>query len=370
MHSYKTLLLLLVLIGSCLLSLITLAHHSSAPHFDMEQELILENASIVEWKFVNPHAYLYFDVTAEDGEVVNWRCESTAATMLRRNGWTKDTLAAGQKVTIRGEPARREANVCSLKSITLEDGTVIGRSDNVVDAMKKGSEFVRVDQGEINRPARLDNGQPNISGAWLTLSFGPGSKGGEAPPPQQGAPTWGGFTLTDKGLELAESYDVRYDDPVLKCSPINIIEGWNHDINVNEITQQDDKIVLQYGYVDFVRTIHMDMDMHPENIQPSVAGHSIGRWEDDVLVVDTVGFKEGLLLHQGGVHHSPYLHVVERFHRDMETNELVREYSLVDPEYFVGEHKGVDYQEMSSTPYTPYDCVELSGDNNIRPDQQ
>lgn len=369
MNTKKLFLLAVTLSCTNLISLTTSAHHSSAPHFDASQELVLENASIVEWKFVNPHSYLYFDMTSADGEVVNWRCESTAATMLRRNGWTADTLAAGLKVTIRGEPARREDNVCSLKSITLEDGTVIGRNDNVIDSIAESTEFARVDQGDIDRPARLDNGQPNISGAWLTLSFGPGAKGGEAHPRDQVAPKWGGYTLTEKGLEVAESYDVRFDDPALKCHPINIIEGWNHDIIVNEITQNEDSIILQYGYVDFVRTIHMNMDEHPDTIEPSVAGHSIGRWEDDVLIVDTVGFEPGVLLHQGGVQHSANLHVVERFHRDMQTNELVREYALTDPDYFVGTHTGVDYMEMSAAPYEPFDCVELSGENNIRPQE-
>jgi hypothetical protein len=354
----------LMLAATSVLSCNTFAHHSSAPHFDKDNILVIENASIVEWKFVNPHSYLYFDVTSDDGELVHWRCESTAATMLRRNGWTADTLTVGQKVTIKGEAARREDNVCSLTSITLADGTEIGRSDNVADAIAAAPE----ETGPIERPARLSNGQPNFSGTWLTLSFGPGSKGGEPPPNLQGAPTWGGYELTAKGLELAEKYDVRFDDPSLHCHPINIIEGWNHDVNVNEIFQYDDKIVLQYGFVDFVRTIHLGMDEHPANIVPSVGGHSIGHWEDDVLVVDTVGFEPGLLLHQGGVHHSANMHIVERFHRDSETNELVREYTISDPEYFVGLRKGIDYMGMTNAPYTPFNCVELSGANNKRPE--
>jgi hypothetical protein len=290
--------------------------------------------------------------------------------MLRRNGWTSETLSPGQKVTIKGSPARREDNVCGLTSITLENGTVIGRNDNVADSIKAASEFEKIDQGIINRPERLDNGQPIISGAWLTLSFGPDSKGGMPPPPQQGSPTWGGFQLTKEGLELAQKYDVRYDDPALNCHPINIIEGWNHDINVNEISQYDDKIVLQYGYVDFVRTIHMDMDEHPKNLTPSVGGHSIGRWQDDVLIVDTIGFKQGLLLHQGGVHHSENMHIIERFHRDTTSNELVRNYMITDPDYFVGVYTNVDYMEMSSTPYNPFNCVELGGENNQRPEAE
>ncbi len=49
---------------------------------------------------------------------------------------------------------------------------------------------------------------------------------------------------------------------------------------------------MTYGFMNIVRTIHLDMDSHPENITPSLAGHSIGKWEGDTLVVDTIGFEE------------------------------------------------------------------------------
>ena len=179
---------------------------------------------------------------------------------------------------------------------------------------------------------------------------------------------WGGYELTEAGLALAEAYDVRYDDPNLACHPGNIIAGWNHGIQVNRVDQTDDRIDLQYGHVDFVRTIYLDIDEHPANLEPSVGGHSIGRWEDDVLVVDTAGFEPGVLLTQGGVPHSEDLHIEERFHLDTQNNELVRNYKITDPDNFVGVHEGVDYMAMSATPYTPYDCVELSGRNNLRPE--
>ena len=63
---------------------------------------------------------------------------------------------------------------------------------------------------------------------------------------------------------------------------------------VNRITQSADTIKLQYGQYGFERTIHMNAE-HPANIAPTRAGHSIGRWENDVLVVDTVGFAPGVL---------------------------------------------------------------------------
>ena len=252
-----------------------------------------------------------------------------------------------------------------MTSIVFTDGVAVGPTRNLRENQVGLEDVLAAEE----RPYRLENGQPNISGAWITMSFGPGSKGGEPPPPAQGAPTWGGYQLTEAGLAKAESYDVRFDDPALGCHPINIVEGWNHDQHVNHIYQTEDTIILQYGFVDFVRTIHLDMEDHPADLAPSIGGHSIGHWENDVLVVDTIGFKEGLLLHQGGVHHSPNMHVVERFYRDPESDELIRNYRLTDPEYFVGAREGVDYMAMSAKDYTPYNCTELAGANNERPTQ-
>ena len=80
----------------------------------------------------------------------------------------------------------------------------------------------------------------------------------------------------------------------------------------------------------------MDMDEHPDDIVPSRAGHSIGRWEDGALIVDTIGFEAGFIAAGPGglVPHSEDLHVVERFAYDAETQGLTRSYTAEDPRYF------------------------------------
>ena len=94
--------------------------------------------------------------------------------------------------------------------------------------------------------------------------------------------------------------------------------------------------------MDIVRTIHMNIDEHPNDITPSRAGHSIGRWEGDTLVVDTLGFSEGFLRAGGGglAKHSDRMHSVERFTYDAETQGLTRSYTAEDPLYFEGVYTG------------------------------
>jgi hypothetical protein len=202
---------------------------------------------------------------------------------------------------------------------------------------------------------RTADGHPKLSGYWVAGMPGR-RKGGGGPPKPSAA-----------GAAAAKNYDQRFDNPAIKCSPGNILMAWTHDRHVNEIRQSGNTITLQYGYMDLKRTIHMGAS-HPQKIEPTLAGHSIGRWDGDVLVVDTVGFAPGVLSPFEGLMHSDQLHVVERFSLDA-AGVLTREFTVEDPKYLQAPYGGSDVMTASKQPYEPYDCVELSGKNNERPGQ-
>jgi hypothetical protein len=75
---------------------------------------------------------------------------------------------------------------------------------------------------------------------------------------------------------------------------------------------------------------------HPpaEELDPTYAGHSIGHWEDDTLVVDTVGVREDVPVNYSGLPHGPRLHIVERF-TSKKPGILVNEINITDPDAFV-----------------------------------
>jgi hypothetical protein len=125
---------------------------------------------------------------------------------------------------------------------------------------------------------------------------------------------------------------------------------------VNRITQTRDTITLQYGQMDLKRTVHMNLKAHPATVKPSRAGHSIGRWDGDVLVVDTVGFLPGFITFP--VRHSDKLHVVERFSLDPKTNILTRSYTADDPVYLKGQYTGQDRIGIADAPFTSDNCKE------------
>lgn len=89
-------------------------------------------------------------------------------------------------------------------------------------------------------------------------------------------------------------------------------------------------IVFDIGGPYSFRIIYMDGRSHPEKIEPAYAGHSIGHWDGDTLVVDTVGFNEGTWIEAEGFPHTERLHLIERFTR-VNFNTLKYEVTVDDP---------------------------------------
>lgn len=100
-----------------------------------------------------------------------------------------------------------------------------------------------------------------------------------------------------------------------------------------EIIQDDDRIIIIFeGGAHVWREIHMDGRElpDPETLNPSYFGYSVGRWEDDTLVVEAVGFNEKTWLNFGGYMHTDQLRTIERFSRP-DRNTLRYEATLIDP---------------------------------------
>jgi hypothetical protein len=82
-----------------------------------------------------------------------------------------------------------------------------------------------------------------------------------------------------------------------------------------EIMQTPGRVVMLYEYDHFVREIYTDGRQHPKDLNPTWMGDSIGKWEGDALVVDSVGFNDKTWLDNDGHPHTDELHVVERIRR-------------------------------------------------------
>ena len=339
------------------------AHHGIGT-FDTRQEITI-TGTVTAVDFVNPHAWVYLDVTADDGTVAPWRCEMRSATTLRRSGWSPEMFEQGQPVTITAAPDRNDPRSCYLSTIVFADGRSADRYGQLSAAPAP-----RV---AAERPARLPSGEPNLSGDWAPeqlVMTDPRGRGGALVPLSQaegfepGANTAENarqyrtrdVALTPAGQAAADGFETysAEHNPRMRCETTSIIFDWTYDGAVNRITQTADTITLEYGQLGFARTIHMSQVSHPENIEPSRGGHSIGRWEDDVLVVDTVGFAPGVL--SPPVMHTDQLHVVERFSLDPAGPTLLRSYTAEDPVYFAGTYSGSDMLSVADVAYSPDEC--------------
>jgi hypothetical protein len=78
------------------------------------------------------------------------------------------------------------------------------------------------------------------------------------------------------------------------------------------------------------RTVYLDGRRHPKDPNPSWMGHSVGQWEGDALVVDTVGFNDKSWLGAQGHPHTEKLHVTERLRRP-DLGHLEIEFTIEDP---------------------------------------
>jgi len=102
----------------------------------------------------------------------------------------------------------------------------------------------------------------------------------------------------------------------------------------------------------------MNLTSHPNAVTPSRAGHSIGRWDGDTLVVDTTGFSPGIIA--ATVAHSDKLHVVERLTLDAAKGALRRDYVAEDPVNFTDQYAGTDTVVVADAPYAEDRCEELT----------
>jgi hypothetical protein len=343
------------------------AHHGFG-RFNRDQEVEF-NGIITGIDFVNPHSYLHLNAVTAEGETLAMRCEMRAATLMRRSGWSEEMFVIGSEATVFGFGHHDDPSSCYLEDIRIGEAPGFNRND----------QFETSSVDVSNRPMRLANGELNISGDWaqeqyviaippegrgnlVPKSMKPGVESGEISIDDVPPSGWGPrpVTFTARGQTEADAFEIwsTEDNPRLRCRPTSVIFDWVFDGAVNRIIQAGDRIVIKYGLYSFERVIHMNMDSHPDEVVPSYAGHSIGRWDGDTLIVDTIGFEPGVLA--APVKHSDQLHIVERYSLQSDPLALHREYVAEDPVYFTDRYIGSDTLLVADVPYVAHECDELA----------
>ena len=109
-----------VFFGFCAVSLPVFAHHGNSA-YDMSKTVPVK-ATVTRFEYTNPHTQVYYDVNNDKGEVEHWVAETTNPAMLNRVGWSKDTLKAGDQVTLFVNPNKVGAKITFLQKVVFSDG--------------------------------------------------------------------------------------------------------------------------------------------------------------------------------------------------------------------------------------------------------
>jgi hypothetical protein len=210
-----------------------------------------------------------------------------------------------------------------------------------------GAQFLAANNRDSDRPApRLADGTINLSGPSGEIGNWEGNAGAVLFTNDREGAIDNAELYLPSNLSIEEIpwqdwsrkvYDERQssltkDDPHTRCKPSGGPRMFHtpYGFEILQLPDSKEIMFLQVGAPHSWRQVFMDGREHPANPEPTWFGHSVGHWEDDTLVVDTVGFNDKFWLTREGVPHSTKLHIVERFTR-VNFDNLVYQVTIDDP---------------------------------------
>jgi hypothetical protein len=201
---------------------------------------------------------------------------------------------------------------------------------------------------------------PNISGTWYTRGFNPRTK------PDDGTETpWLPWSKSEYDKrEKSRVGGAPMVDPTAACLPSGNprIIAAPYPI---QIVQTPDMVVFLYEVQHLFRVIYLNAK-HPAKVTPSFMGHSVGHWEGDTLVIDTVGLTNLTQIDENGTLHSDNLRVVERIRRTNE-NTLEDRFTIYDDKTFTKPWTAVrNFNFQPELRFLEYVCEE---NNRNAPDE-
>lgn len=102
------------------------AHHSFAVFFNTDDKVVKVSGVVKEFSFSNPHGVIALEVPGTNGSI-EWRAETNSPSLLRRRGWSPDSLHVGDRVTVEGWPARDGTRYLRMRAVYTADGRPVGQ---------------------------------------------------------------------------------------------------------------------------------------------------------------------------------------------------------------------------------------------------
>jgi hypothetical protein len=178
---------------------------------------------------------------------------------------------------------------------------------------------------------RLPDGHVDLTGPWVgggsnnNMESDAGFKKGELD-----------AMLLPWALEVKRKRRIQ-DEPYTACLPMGVPRvnpyPWKFAMTYTSKGLSHIYVLHETGDAGAHRVIYMDGRKHPDDLLPSWWGHSIGRWDGDTLVVDTVGYNDKFWFDGLGTPHTEKLHTIERWTR-LNWGRIQNEFTLDDPGAF------------------------------------
>jgi len=292
------------------LSTATFAHHSTAI-FDMTADVEIRG-TIARYEWANPHVYLWVEEVTDSGERILWEVEGGPPAILRRSGVSKDQIAVGDAIVIKGKPGRvPEKRQVLMNALIKDEATLNFGQAEAIAAIVTAEEAV-------------PEAATSLEGTWATR-LDMATVGALINPADA--------LRTPKGLQART--DIREgripDNPV--CSP-SVLPTIYLAPDIKRIELSDAVVRISGEWDGMTRSIEMKASSH-DGIAATPQGHSIGHWEGATLVVDTAQFTANPRGLGYTLPSSEHKRLVERFRLNEAGTHLIYSYVLEDPEYLV-----------------------------------
>ncbi|PCH60337.1 MAG: hypothetical protein COC19_06050 [SAR86 cluster bacterium] len=302
----KYLQLILITSTLLLLPMPSQAHHSNAI-YNIE-ELITVEGRVTRIRWANPHVYIYLDETTASGEILNWEVEGFGPSAMRKMGFSRDSVAMGETLTVHGNPARNPQKTALFPETIVYEGIAI------FDSEKYFAEMISSIKSESSANSLAGMWTGNLNPELLSVIAGTAEQ-----------------DLTEFGATAKKNWDESEMNPAINCtrlpSPMTMIIPDEKRITLNQ-----DTVIIEGVYDGMVRTVHMDIDTH-ENAIPSVQGHSIGRWQGASLLIDTSLFSDHTMGNFWGMPSGSQKQVTERLTLNADGKTISYHFELTDPQY-------------------------------------
>jgi len=305
---------LLLALAAALFTGAALAHHSGVA-YDMSRLVTIEGTVVaLTWK--NPHILLTVETRGSDGAPLVQEIEVMSVSQARGLGLRRESISPGERVVVRAFPGRRAPGSRAF-------GFAVTTSDRTEMPLSSFARF------SAARPPTAE--ARGLAGIWVPTvdSFATVVAAG------------GNASLTESGRAARDDAVRQYTAPggagagICEPLPPPLLHIFP-DPRTIEITDTTVVIRSETNGMKQERVVRLDEATHPARVEPRVEGYSIGRWEGETLVIDTVGFAPSPSPDLTWTPTHPSTRLVERLTLTEDRRHLEYVFTLDIPDYLAG----------------------------------